>query len=744
MQFKKKNDQPEETPLWLKILKGFFRFFGRAFVTVLSVIIISGCIIGCVLATVILGMVDDAEVVDLDQLELSYTTIIYTKDSETGVYVEDTKLYGESGKLIWADYEQFPDYLIDTVVAAEDKRFWQHQGVDFARTIQATLDFLTGGDSGGGSTITQQLIKNVTGANEVRIDRKVKEIFNALALEKQYSKQQILEAYLNVIALGYNTKGVQAAANMYYDKDISELTLPECAGLIAITNNPSIFEPFGHPENNKERREYIYGEMLENKYISEAEYNTLCEVDIVTSKGQVTGKESGKYTSWFIDYVIDDVISDLMDEYGWDKETASYNLYNGGYRIYATVDNRIQGIVEDYYENPDGFPKVRNEVQPDSAFVILNFDGEVVAIVGGKGEKTGSRLFNIAASGKRHIGSTIKPISSYALAIENDLITFSTVITDEPIYKAGETIGSTTFRADWPINYYAGYMGDVPVDVAVQRSINTIPVKLVTLLTPRTVFDFLTQKLHISTLIDSGPNNDVAVAPMALGSFTEGVTPLELAGAYQMIGNGGLYIEPHSYTKVLDSEGAVILTANTAPERVISAETATILNKLCQRVVYGPRGTASPTAQIPGFTVAGKTGSASDNTDLWFVGMTPQYLGVCWLGYSEGMKEIKYNSYPTPVIWQAIMKQVMVGEDPSVKFPESANVVSATYCAASGDLAGSACTETATGWYKKDNLPGNCTRCYGGSGGIWDIPSESGSDEEESSGVRDILQNLFG
>ena len=440
MPSKKNSGQPKETPLWLKIIKGFFRFFARAFVTVFSVIIISGCIIGCVLATVILGMVDDAEVVDLDQLELSYTTIIYTKDSDTGVYVEDTKLYGESGKLIWADYDQFPDYLIDSVVAAEDKRFWQHQGVDFARTIQATLSFLTGGDSGGGSTITQQLIKNVTGADEVRIDRKVKEIFNALALEKQYSKQQILEAYLNVIALGYNTKGVQAAANMYFDKDISELTLPECAGLIAITNNPSIYEPFGHPENNKDRREYIYGEMLENKYITREEYDVLCDVDILTSKGQVTGRESSKYTSWFIDYVIDDVISDLMDEYGWDKETASYNLYNGGYRIYATVDNRIQNIVEDYYENPDGFPKVYNSTQPDSAFVILNYDGEVVAIVGGKGEKTGSRLFNIAASGKRHIGSTIKPISSYALAIENDLITFSTVITDEPIYKAGETV----------------------------------------------------------------------------------------------------------------------------------------------------------------------------------------------------------------------------------------------------------------------------------------------------------------
>ncbi|MBR5872572.1 MAG: transglycosylase domain-containing protein, partial [Oscillospiraceae bacterium] len=287
MHSEKNNDREKKTPLWVKMLKGFFRFLGRALVTVFSVIIISGCIIGCVLATVILGMVDDADVVDLDQLELSYTTIIYTKDSETGVYVEDTKLFGENGKLIWADYDQFPEYLIDTVVAAEDKRFWQHQGVDFARTIQATLSFLTGGDSGGGSTITQQLIKNVTGEKDVRIDRKVKEIFNALALEKKYSKEQILEAYLNVIALGYNTCGVQAAANMYYDKDISELTLPECAGLIAITNNPSIYEPFGHPENNKGRREYIYSEMLEVDYINREEYDTLCEVDIVTSKGQV-------------------------------------------------------------------------------------------------------------------------------------------------------------------------------------------------------------------------------------------------------------------------------------------------------------------------------------------------------------------------------------------------------------------------------------------------------------------------
>ena len=462
-------------------------------------------------------------------------------------------------------------------------------------------------------------------------------------------------------------------------------------------------------------------------YITQEEKDTLKATPIVTSKGQASNKKASKYQSWFIDYVIDDVINGLMDEYGWDKETASKELYSGGYRIYATVDNRIQSAVEEYYENPENFPHVKNEVQPDSAFVILNYDGEIVAIVGGKGEKQGSRLFNIAASGKRHIGSTIKPISSYALAIENDLITYSTVICDEPVYKAGETYQGTTFKNDWPVNYYPGYKGNVTVDEAVQRSINTIPVKLVTMLSPRTVFDFLTQKLHISTLVDTGENNDVAVAPMALGSLTVGITPLELAGAYQMIGNGGLYIKPHSYTEVLDSDGAVVLKADTAPERVVSAETATILNKLCQRVTSGPHGTGTAAnLSAYGIKTAGKTGSASDNTDLWFVGMTPEYLGVVWLGYSESMKEIYYSSYPTPIIWKGVMQKIVPYMDASADFPVSQNVVQKTYCKRSGDIATEACTDTATGWYKKDNVPGNCTECYGGGFSGWDDWSITG------------------
>ncbi len=728
---KKKEPAAKERPRWLRASGELFRILGRILATAFSVFIITGCIVGCVLAVTILGMVQDKSEIDLTKLELNYTSIIYTKDEDTGVYVEDTKLYGDNGKRVWVNYEDIPDYVIDVTVAAEDKRFWEHQGVDFTRTLYATVKFLTGNTDGGGSTITQQLIKNVTGEDEVRIDRKVKEIFRAIALEKQYSKQQILEAYLNVVTFGYNTYGIQAAANMYFDKNVSELTVAEAAGLIAVTNNPSIYELFGHEEKNAERRCYIYSQMKEIGYIDEEEYETLCNTPLSTSRGQISSDESSGYQSWFIDYVIEEVISDLRDEYGWTYQHAEEELYNGGYQIYATVDNHVQDILEDFYENADSFPQMKNEVQPDSCFVILNYDGELVAMVGGRGEKTGSRLFNIVSDGRRHLGSAIKPISSYALAIERDLITYSTIVRDEAVHFAGEE----GFTADWPVNYYGSYLGDVTVEYAVQRSINTIPVKLVELLTPRVVFDFLKDKLHVTTLVESGTNNDVAVAPMALGSLTDGVSPLEVVGAYQMIGNGGLYIEPHAYTEVLNSDDEVVLKANIAPERVISAETSTILNKLLQRVANGPNGTGTRASlNSVGYITAGKTGSASENTDLWFVGMTPYYLGATWMGYTEGMEEVRYSTYPTPIIWRDVMLKVHQGLDTNKDFPISNNVVSAAYCTETGDLATEYCPSTAIGWYKKDNMPGYCTEHYSGASA-----SEDDEDDEDSSGSDRVI-----
>jgi len=730
--------EKRELPAALQVIGGFFRFLVRILATLLAVLIISGCIIGCVMTVTILGMVSGESEIDLTKLELNYTSIIYVKDPETGVYEEDTKLYGSNGRREWVDYDEIPQYVIDATVAAEDKRFWDHQGVDFVRTLSATLGWLTGNDAGGGSTITQQLIKNVTGDDAVRIDRKIREIFRAIALEKEYSKEQILEAYLNVVTFGYNTYGIQAASNLYFDKDVSELTLAEGAGLISMTQNPTKWDLFTN-EKDRSRRDYIYDTMLEMGTITQEEHDTLYNTVLTTSKGSITETDSSKYQSWYTDFVIEQVISDLMNEYDWTYQKANEELYNGGYRIYSAEDRTVQTILEDKYKDEATFPAVVNEVQPDSCFVIMNYNGEVVAIVGGKGEKTGSRLFNIASDGVRHVGSAIKPISTYALAIETNLITYSTVITDEVVHHAGEE----GFDADWPVNYYGSYLGPVTVEYAIQRSINTIPVKLVDLLTPRAVFDFLRDKLHISTLVESGYNNDVARAPMALGALTKGISPLELCAAYQMIGNGGLYISPHAYTEVLDSDGEVVLKANTTPERAVSAETAMILNKLTQRVVSGPHGTGT-TANLSaqGITVAGKTGSATDNTDLWFVGLSPYYVGVTWLGYAEEMKEIVYYSYPTPVIWKNVMSAVHTakGLNNSGEFPVSNNVVAESYCTETGDLATEYCPSTAIGWYKKSNEPSMCTEHYEGhttndeseSGDTVRVDDSSGSSDTES------------
>lgn len=728
---KKKENKPLSPAM--EIMSGILRFLGRILVTAFAVLIISGCIIGCAMTASVLKMIPENAELDLNTLELNYTSLIYVKNPETGVYEEDAKLYGAKGRREWVDYDHIPQYVLDATVAAEDKRFWEHQGVDFARTISATLHFLTGTNAGGGSTITQQLIKNVTGDDAVRIDRKIREIFRAIALEKEFTKEQIIEAYLNVVTFGYNTYGIQAAANLYFDKDVSELTVAEAAGLISLTQNPSKWDLFTNEEDHS-RRDYIFNTMEEIGVIDSKECDSLKATTLTTSQGTITSSSGKKVQGWFTDFVIDQVIEDLMAEYGWTYQKANEELFNGGYRIYSTEDRTIQNILEEKYLDESTFPTVANTEQPDSCFVIMNYNGEVVGIVGSKGEKSGARLFNIACDGVRHVGSTMKPISSYALALETNLINYSTVMVDEVVHTAGEE----GFENDWPVNYYEGYMGPVTVEYAVQRSVNTIPVKLVELLTPRAVFDFLRDNLHISTLVDSGYNNDVAVAPMSLGSLTKGISPLELTGAYQMISNGGLYIEPHAYTEVKNSRGEVVLKANATPERVISAETATILNKLLQKVVTGQYGTGTTASlEAQGIPVAGKTGSSTDNTDLWFVGMTPYYVGTTWLGYPDEMKEIIYYSYPTPVIWKNVMSAVHTakGLNNSGEFIESNNVVEETYCTETGEIATEYCTSTAVGWYKKGHEPSRCTEHYaGGSRGSYRY--EEGEEEEERSSSR--------
>ncbi|MEG1687190.1 MAG: transglycosylase domain-containing protein, partial [Angelakisella sp.] len=629
-----------------------FQVVMRVLAGFLMLCIIVGCVVGCYLTLFVFDTLKTSESIelDLDLLKLNYTTIIYAQDHETGEFNELQRLEDDTGSRIWKNYNEMPPHLFDVLIAVEDKRFKQHTGVDWQRTILSFVN-IVGKKFGfslyegtpGASTLTQQLVRNLTGDDDVDFSRKLREIFRALAMEREYSKDQIIESYLNTVPFGNNTHGIQAAANFYFNKDVSDLTVAECASIIGITKAPTTYNPYykgteknGTPidglKNNQERKEDILFLMHQQGKLTDAQYKEASE-QVIVFASENRDKRTSYKQSYFVDYLMDQVIADLAFEKSLTTAEASKLMYRGGYRIYATVDPKVQSDLEEVYLHPEKMPKINNKDEyPQSAFIITDTHGAIRGLVGGTGEKEGARIWNRATDTARQPGSTIKPISSYALSFENDYVTWSSLLLDGPYIK--EIAGSKPWT---PSDEYPVFKGYMILEEALQRSCNMVPIRMVERLTPKTLWTFLHDTLHVESLVES----DIAPSPMSLGSLTHGVTPLELAGAYQMLANGGTYTTPYTYTKVLDSNGAVVLQRETVPTRVLSSETATLVNKMMQRVVTGPFGTgynASLAKTNPGMQVAGKTGTTDDNVDQWFVGMTPYYIGVCWLGFDDQIK----------------------------------------------------------------------------------------------------------
>jgi len=352
------------------------------------------------------------------------------REKRVGELVElmNERLSG-SENCIYVTYEAIPQNLIDAFVAIEDKRFWKHSGVDWKRTIAAVVDYLTDNGSFGGSTITQQLIKNVTGKNDYSKERKLQEIIWALDIETKLDKTEILEFYLNIINLSQGCTGIQAAANTYFAKDVSALSLVECAAIAAITNNPSYYDPIRHPENNMERRNTIIREMYDQGYISEEEYNSSYNAEITIDTSWKAS--SNNINSWYTDMVIEDVIKDLCKEFGYTRQVASMLVYAGGLRIYTAMDKDVQDIIETYYSNESNFESLGNENKLQSAMIIIDpLTGDILGVAGAVGEKMANRLQNYATMTVRPSGSTIKPLSVYAPALEQGIITSATVYDD--------------------------------------------------------------------------------------------------------------------------------------------------------------------------------------------------------------------------------------------------------------------------------------------------------------------------
>ncbi len=639
---------------------------------------------------------------DIRNLEMNMTSVIYVKDKKNDKWKEYKRLHGTENR-IWVSYTKIPDNLINAFVAIEDERFDTHYGVDWKRTVAAFVNSIPGinlySTKQGGSTITQQLIKNITSDNEDTATRKFREITRALLVEKNLSKQEILEAYLNTISLGSGICGVQVASNYYFNKDVSDLSLLECAAIAGITKNPSAYNPDLKPEGNKKRRKSVLKKMFELGYISEEEYLQNVDAELVIDKTQVNSYES-EINDYFIDALIEEVSHDLAIKYNCSDKEASTMIYNGGYKIYSTMDPTVQKQMEKVYNNVPKYFSLKSKLHPDthvqSAMTILDYNGCVLGVVGGVGEKTQNRGLNRAFNSPRQPGSTMKPLGVYSQAIENKFITYSSIYEDKPIdnyYGDGKK---------GPKEWYGYYAGSMTVKSALERSANTIPCWILRdSLGVENSYNFLTEKLHLNHLTELDKN----ISALALGGTHGGITTLESASAFAIFGNGGVYHEPKTYYKVENTKNEIILQNNDEGEQVISPETATIMNHLLQNVVYGSMGTAKAISGYSKMKVYAKTGTSSDVNDLWLVGGTPYYIGSVWYGFDQN--ENMPNSNYAANVWNDIMSELHKNLEYKA-FEDNTEVVKAYYCPESGLRSSTGCTESLAGYYLPDTVPEYC------------------------------------
>ena len=671
---------------------------GKVVGTFLLVMLITGIILVCFAMVYIKTVILPQAHLDAN-FDMNLTSTIYYMNQETGEYEEHFSLHGtENRKKV--TYDQIPENLVNATIAIEDERFLTHNGVDWKRTLNGVLLMFTGKDIQGGSTITQQLIKNATQYDDVTVKRKILEIFTALDFDATYSKEQIMEWYLNLIYLGGNCYGVATAAENYFGKDVSELSLAECASLISITNNPTLYGPNSNiritneetgevttgRERNKQRQELVLWKMLDLGMITQAEYNEAVAEELVFTRSEDEQKPSTIY-NWYDEQVITDVINDLMEEYGYSEQLAENMVYSGGLKIYACVDTRIQSIVESVYYDRNSLVLTSSKGQDiQSSIVIIDPEGNVVGLAGALGEKTANRVLNMASGTVRQPGSSIKPLSVYAPAIELGMITPASVYADEPVRVLN--------GKNWPLNNPQTYRGNITVNTAVEVSSNPVAVRILEEMGAETSFDFVEQNFHIdleeSYLRNGEVKNDYGSSQLALGGLTHGVSVMDMAAAYSVFPRDGVYIEPRTYTKVTQEvdgvEQTLLDNTNTEGEVILSTKTTYYMNQMLKNVVSNGTGTA---ARISGMTVAGKTGSTTANNDRWFVGYTPYYTAAVWVGYKTP-ERIYASNNPAAVLWQKVMSQVHEGLE-NKDFTQASGLTPVQICKDSGLRATEAC-----------------------------------------------------
>lgn len=651
-----------------KIIKTLLKIFLVTFL--IGILILVGLFVG-----LYYSIANGAGALTKEEFSINkFTTFVYDKDGN-----EYTTLSGGENRT-YATLDQISPYLPKAFIAIEDERFETHFGIDVKRTAGATVKYALskigiGKASYGGSTITQQVVKKVTGEEDRTATRKIKEIIRAIQLENELSKKQIIELYMNLIYLGEGAYGVQTAAHTYFDKDASDLTIAECALIAGLAQAPEGKNPYNYPEKAKARQELVLSKMKELGYINAQEYAEAINQELVYKKGTI---ELASSNSYFIDAVIEEVIKDLQETKGVTRVMAQKMIYNDGLKIYTTVDPNVQSVLEEVYADESFFQHKNGEHDEElqSAMVIIDYKkGNVAGLVGGAGEKTTLRGLNRATQITRAPGSNIKPLAVYGAGLENKTLTAATVFDDIPVtYKIGKNVWT-------PNNYDSRYRGISNIRKGIEISMNIVAVKAfykVNEIDSDYSYEFL-KDLGISTLT----SNDRYPAALSLGGLTNGVSPLELAAAYGTIANSGIYIEPKLYTKVVNRTGEVILETKSEVREVMSKENAFILTDMMMDVTTGSEGTAL-SAKIKNIDTAGKTGTTSDSKDRWFTAYTPYYVGSVWVGY-DMQKELNTNGNPSAKLWKAVMEKVHADLKPA-QFTKPTGVVEVEVCKDSGLL----------------------------------------------------------
>ncbi len=725
-----------------------------AIITVMVIVIVCGFVFVNFLGDYLQEDIMTKAEMNLDDFDLDRTSYVYCLDENGNIQVLQ-QIYSTTDRR-WASYEELPEDLIHACVAIEDKRFYEHQGVDWITTVKACLSMFFGGDQFGGSTITQQLIKNLKNEDSITVQRKVMEIFRAQAFEKKYSKEIVLEWYMNTVYFGDGCYGVKSAADNYFGKELQDMNTAELASLIGITNNPSLYRPYrltldgggkNGAERNRVRQEAILGEMLEQGWLSEEEYeeamayemvfkrgiaqedrwmtckDTFDKSGVLVSKGcghscavrdlvkegegedalyfcpnceqriDITRELSQSVYSWYVDQVIIDVAKALAARDGveWSDEISANYLElisRAGYHIYTPYNAQVQAVVDSVYSDLSKIPEVQNGQQLQSGIVITdNRTGDIIAMAGGVGEKDTFFAFN-RAEAKLQVGSAIKPLTVYAPALELGLVTPASVMADMPISFNGDV--------PYPNNVEKQFRYTRTILKGLVESSNTLSVNTLDLIGTQYSFNFAKEKLGLSSLTDyfedknGNIKTDVAYAPLGMGALTVGASVRQMTDAYGVFANDGVYRQGRMFTKVYDSEGNLVLDNQQVQRTVLGHKAANYMNYMLDATVAALPGV--DLYQELGMDVAGKTGSTNDYKDRYFVGYTGYYTAAVWCGFDQPEEILMNNPNDSPAtnLWRQVMVQLHRGKE-TVPLYDTSEMVQVSICLDSGKLASDAC-----------------------------------------------------